>query len=436
MSILKLPYFSFLWTDQTQMDTWKNNYPPSSSFIKDLGLREIIENLRLERESRWIVEELLYKPCTTEAVIEYRLDIMDDLLTSDGLFQLFQKITLQIEQIKAFEAESEADAVHRSALFLQKSIIYTEVITSLWGGLENHRNEIQSQGLQKLSQLISQIVDSSVFQSMAAELKQLTTQADAIRSVDLVYHFQNEKITELAVDCAPGEHKASLTGRLIQASERISFLAAYEDCDISQGNSFSPLEGCLLEETQKIYPEYFQALEHFYDKYQGYPMEHLLPFSSELRFFTVMISLIKNMQQYGFEFCKPKVRAKPDKQMQLEQVYDLSLAVRLVNDDRGADHIVKNDHYSDQFGRIFILTGPNQGGKTTFLRSIGIAQVLFQAGCFVPARTASLSPVDYLFTHFQEKEVLGVKKGRLGEEAARIAEIFSKATESSLILLN
>lgn len=95
------------------MDTWKNNYPPSSSFIKDLGLREIIENLRLERESRWIVEELLYKPCTTEAVIEYRLDIMDDLLTSDGLFQLFQKITLQIEQIKAFEAESEADAVHR-----------------------------------------------------------------------------------------------------------------------------------------------------------------------------------------------------------------------------------------------------------------------------------------------------------------------------------
>lgn len=416
------------------MDTWKNNYPPSSSFIKDLGLREIIENLRLERESRWIVEELLYKPCTTEAVIEYRLDIMDDLLTSDGLFQLFQKITLQIEQIKAFEAESEADAVHRSALFLQKSIIYTEVITSLWGGLENHRNEIQSQGLQKLSQLISQIVDSSVFQSMAAELKQLTTQADAIRSVDLVYHF--EKITELAVDCAPGEHKASLTGRLIQASERISFLAAYEDCDISQGNSFSPLEGCLLEETQKIYPEYFQALEHFYDKYQGYPMEHLLPFSSELRFFTVMISLIKNMQQYGFEFCKPKVRAKPDKQMQLEQVYDLSLAVRLVNDDRGADHIVKNDHYSDQFGRIFILTGPNQGGKTTFLRSIGIAQVLFQAGCFVPARTASLSPVDYLFTHFQEKEVLGVKKGRLGEEAARIAEIFSKATESSLILLN
>jgi len=122
--------------------------------------------------------------------------------------------------------------------------------------------------------------------------------------------------------------------------------------------------------------------------------------------------------------------------MQLHQVYDLSLAVRMVNDNRGAAHLVTNDHYSDHTARIFILTGPNQGGKTTFLRSVGIAQVLFQAGCFVPAKSAALSPVDYIFTHFQEKEVLGVKKGRLGEEAARIARIFNHVTEYSLILLN
>lgn len=94
----------------------------------------------------------------------------------------------------------------------------------------------------------------------------------------------------------------------------------------------------------------------------------------------------------------------------MHQVYDLSLAVRMVNDNRGAAHLVTNDHYSDHTARIFILTGPNQGGKTTFLRSVGIAQVLFQAGCFVPAKSAASSPVDYIFTHFQEKEVLGVKK--------------------------
>ena len=89
--------------------------------------------------------------------------------------------------------------------------------------------------------------------------------------------------------------------------------------------------------------------------------------------------------------------------MQLHQVYDLSLAVRMVNDNRGAAHLVTNDHYSDHTARIFILT-IQQGGKTTFLRSVGIAQVLFQAGCFVPAKSAALSPVDHIFTHFQEKK--------------------------------
>lgn len=62
MSSVNIPFFSFLWPDKIEMEAWKTAYRPSSSFTKDLGLREIIENLRLERESRWVVEELLYKP--------------------------------------------------------------------------------------------------------------------------------------------------------------------------------------------------------------------------------------------------------------------------------------------------------------------------------------------------------------------------------------
>ncbi len=243
-------------------------------------------------------------------------------------------------------------------------------------------------------------------------------------------------VYNLLIDSSPAETGESLTARLIQASQQISFLVSHEEVDVNQGSNFSSLEERLLEETLRAYPDYFKDLDKLKIKYQKYPMEHLLPYSSELRFYTAMITMIKRLELHGFKFCKPQVMPEGDQRIQLNQVYDLSLAIRLAKDNQAVSSIVSNNHISDETGRVFILTGPNRGGKTTFLRSIGIALVLFQAGCFVPAERAVISPVDSIFTHFQEKEVLGVKKGRLGEEANRIAKIFHKATENSLILLN
>jgi DNA mismatch repair ATPase MutS len=87
-------------------------------------------------------------------------------------------------------------------------------------------------------------------------------------------------------------------------------------------------------------------------------------------------------------------------------------------------------------GRIFIVTGPNQGGKTTYLQSIGLVQVLAQAGIFVPASRARISPVDGIFSHFPIEEKLARATGRFGDEAKRLNEIFEQATKHSFVLLN
>jgi DNA mismatch repair protein MutS len=83
-----------------------------------------------------------------------------------------------------------------------------------------------------------------------------------------------------------------------------------------------------------------------------------------------------------------------------------------------------------------VLTGPNRGGKTTYARAVGVAQVLFQAGLFVPAASACLSPVDAIFTHFPTREDVRPGQGRLDLEAERLHAIFRAATPQSLILLN
>jgi len=118
---------------------------------------------------------------------------------------------------------------------------------------------------------------------------------------------------------------------------------------------------------------------------------------------------------------------------------DLSFAVKLMRDDwkvKLDKAIVTNDVAMGENGRIFLLTGPNQGGKTTYTRAIGICQVLMQAGLYIPGTSARISPVDWVFTHFPKEEVLGVQTSRLSEECKQFSEIFKKATCFSLILMN
>jgi DNA mismatch repair ATPase MutS len=87
-------------------------------------------------------------------------------------------------------------------------------------------------------------------------------------------------------------------------------------------------------------------------------------------------------------------------------------------------------------GRILILTGPNHGGKTTFLQGVGLLHILAQAGCYVPGIQANVSPLDQLFTHFPVEEKPESDAGRFGEEAMRLGQIFEQVTRHSLVLLN
>jgi DNA mismatch repair ATPase MutS len=97
---------------------------------------------------------------------------------------------------------------------------------------------------------------------------------------------------------------------------------------------------------------------------------------------------------------------------------------------------VTNDVDLGEGGRIGILTGPNQGGKTTYTHMVGLCHILAQAGLWVPATRARISPVDNIYTHYPVAEQLEKATGRFGDEAQRLSHIFTRATGHSLILLN
>jgi DNA mismatch repair ATPase MutS len=149
--------------------------------------------------------------------------------------------------------------------------------------------------------------------------------------------------------------------------------------------------------------------------------------------------LIEKIMRAGMPWCWPEIVPAADRICQVSDAYNVQLAIRDLSDgdDRKLpQRVVANDIEMGEQGRIAILTGPNQGGKTTYMQSVGLAQVLFQLGLPVPGTSARISPVDAIYTHYPIKERLDLGTGRLGDEAKRIRAIFERVSRHSLVLFN
>ncbi|SHN66506.1 DNA mismatch repair protein MutS [Fervidobacterium gondwanense DSM 13020] len=104
--------------------------------------------------------------------------------------------------------------------------------------------------------------------------------------------------------------------------------------------------------------------------------------------------------------------------------------------ERFVDSFVPNDTYMDNRLRMFILTGPNMSGKSTYIRQVGLIALMAQIGCFVPASFAKIPVFDRIFTRMGARDDISTGKSTFLTEMSEVALILSKATERSLVLLD
>jgi DNA mismatch repair ATPase MutS len=161
--------------------------------------------------------------------------------------------------------------------------------------------------------------------------------------------------------------------------------------------------------------------------------DHILSFfvmlRTELAFYVGCLNLHEKLSRMGGHLSFPLSMSPVEQKHSFQGLYDVCLALTM------QEKTVGNDVNADNKSLV-IITGANQGGKSTFLRSIGLSQLMMQCGMFVPAESFCSGVCDGLFTHYKREEDTAMKSGKLDEELGRMSDIVDNIMPNSLLLFN
>lgn len=441
--VLEKAEISLLWPNDASYNFWMLDVVYTRNFIKDLNIDKLLDETRFERVDREKLKLLFANPCTSEEVLQYRLDLMQDFVENDWLLDNFKEYVKAMVFIESCSKERFANikGIHVQTYFFEKASAFASLIIGIKDCLEERNESIRSEGLKQLLIYVNKISEEQEFRSMIEDIKRINEEYEKVSDIYIELGY-SEGLKDIAISVEKSKNNTAFKEPLI--SQILSNGAAFlDDSDKSYFNvyydeRFSRLEEIIFERLQMKKPDVFNSLQAFFKRYSEKDFEEVCSIRIEAEFYIKFSELVRRLERLGLKFCKPLIVEATKNTTRIEGLYDLSLAMQRIKDGKYelSKEVVCNDLSFDQEGEFYVLTGPNKGGKTTYIRSIGIAQVLFEAGCFVPAARAEMSIADAIHTHFPEEESIGIDKGRLGEEAERISVIINNSTSKSLVLLN
>lgn len=438
---------SVLWPDGVARAASRGTGAWPEATIADLGLGDLARALSLDPRGVDRARAILSTPSDDRDVIAYRQDALDDVLRNASLQEGLSALLPSLAQLGFYgnPARPNEPALQQTLYRLGELELYVDNVQRLSALLLAQGDELRSAAFRRLRDALAAIEVEPSFQELRAELPELLGKVRNIGSVtigvNLDAHMQPSEATLLSINAqrfkgAGPALFAKLSAGDSRGLARLHRIALPDGMPATRENMmlvplFKDLSD-LLEATSRPIAE---ALTRF-ARMSG---QFLVALEGEISFYLGAAAFIRRIEAAGLPMCRPQLAPKDARIFDARALFSASLALRALGRDAKAElahAIVTNDVTFDESGRIFILTGPNQGGKTTFIQAVGLAHVLAQAGLHVPGREARISPVDAIYTHFASEERPELESGRLGEEARRLSEIFARATRHSLILLN
>ncbi len=431
--------------------------------INDLSIdfiAEALTNIKYEREHiRYLMTTVTDNP----EIIRYRCDIFDDFVRLPQLRETMKELVKKLadlRDIERFQKDQEASSLWSLINRLREIDDYVSCITMMKSTLESL--DIRSEGMLTLRQIVTGISDESNFDELKLDIDETLEKARSLKSITIGVNLDSMLRPRTAGVLSLNDTKFTDVGlmrRFVNFASRKDGL--HEGADVSGFRYFHPANHRTSVSSKDDQPagvdietltgddQLSEAIKRpvtdmlrgtvndikstlrRYINVSGYSLISLMP---EILFYVRWAELIDKLKAQGMPVCKPEILPPEQRECSFRDLYNLKLAIKNVQGD--SINIITNEiDFNDNY-RIFILTGPNRGGKTIFTQAYGLAMLLAQLGVYVPASSAAISPCDNIFTHFPADENDTVDLGRLGEESKRLSEIFSAATERSVMLLN
>jgi len=390
---------------------------------RDLNLDQMIDEI-VTFKKEFNIKRFFYMPLNDEKSIIYRQEVLRDLQNDDFYHQVDEfahkmlEIKNQQKRIDVLDYKG-----YKNGLFLQMVLDYCVALSTFAKALKSAN--LRSRGFllfydylqaylncdeykllysdaQKLKNELASVTYMIGIDGLTFKVKKYNNEIDYVPEIERVFHkFEQDEVS-------------------------------VQDCKFDKNRGMNHVNAKILEFVSKLYPLIFSNLENFTQKYKGFVENNFLLFADEVEFYISYIEYISKINSPNLLFCYPRMSTQ-SKNIEVLDGFDISLAYSFSFDKKP---VVTNSYDLKSNERIMVISGANQGGKSTFARAFGQMSYLSKLGLLVPARRAKLFLFDNIFTHFEKKEDIRTLHSKLEEDLVRVHDIFDKASTKSLIILN
>ncbi len=450
----KKHFFSLMWPDyefgRAHEEAVKSG--EGKLFNQDLTERDtnalmIIEGMEVRNDSRTYIARRLLDMIQDDRIISYRQAIMKDFMKYPEIEIILnaelQPLTMQLARMEKTNL-SHDDEVRKTAWRMELLKVYVQCVKILERIFCSSQRTFDSEGLTELQKLISDITANPAFHELEELLPKLSDDIKSVQSVTIGINLDDEmhpcEAVLLSVQEKPIKKKGLLSNIFGTRSNEEQYYGIGTFYSIMKDNSAGTLDAAIMRDLSLVMNDTFRHLQNALSRFERVETAFLFELMPEISFYIGGCHLAEKLKSSGLPVCFPKALPREERKFSVRNIYDASFAIKIMSDTgltRLDNVVVTNDiDMDDNAGRIAILTGANQGGKTTFTRALGLAQLMFQSGLPIAGSSGEISPVDNIYTHFPELEKNNVSEGRLGEECVRLETILPKLSKYSLILMN
>jgi DNA mismatch repair ATPase MutS len=293
--------------------------------------------------------------------------------------------------------------------------IFIGILRRLRHIAEKHGGQFQSEGFGRFFAMLKQELGDEYFSDVQNHLKKL--------------RLQNQKGILISAKLGKGNKSTHYMLREPLKDQRILIERVFGKSKTSYSFKIADDDSTRFEELDELWNRGINLVANALMK----STEHILSFftilRTELGFYVGCLNLHEHLVRKGEPTCIPKSLASDNLTLSANELYDVCLTLKLET------QVVGNELAADK-KKVLIITGANQGGKSTFLRSVGLAYLMMQCGMFVAAERFSANVCVGVFTHYKRKEDATIKRGKLDEELSRMSKIADHIKPGCILLCN